>query len=326
MKPSFGKAPETISQWERQHLPDYAPLSAALPLEEAELVQTGPGHFDYSSRVVDAGSVAAAHTISRVPSVVSIVEAPTQLMFFIVQNWSGELKANGQIVQPCQIHLADPDRVIYIAGQERDMLGVLVERDLFVRTLAALQGIPDAGLTRLGRTLDLSQTSFARMQKALMGALYQRPCKSPGEAWDAGHFSERVFGTILEAYLSADSRQYATSGFHRNSAQIVRAVEELFERAGSAPLSLADLCAAAGVSKSTLYRAFDSHCGVPPLYYIHQRRLTRAHSRLVATQPERGAIKRTALELGFTELGRFSVEYRQLFGESPKYTLQNVFV
>ena len=312
--------------WEQKHLSDYAPLRAALPLKEAELVQTGPERFDTSSIVVDAGHVAAAHTITKVPSVASLVEHSTQLMFFIAQDWSGALKVNGQSAQPCQIHLADPDHVIYIAGQERDMLGVLIDRDLFVRTLAALQGVPDAELTRLGRTLDLSQASFARLQKALMGALYQRPCTSPGEPWEAGHFSEHVFGAMLEAYTSADSRQYETAGFHRKNAKIVRAVEELFERVGAAPLSLADLCAAAGVSKSTLYRAFDSHCGVPPLHYIHQRRLTCARSRLVASQPERGAIKRTALALGITELGRFSVEYRHLFGESPKYTLENVFV
>ena len=326
MKPFFSKAPESLTQWERHHLPDYAPLSAALPLKEAELVQTAPGQFDYSSRVIDAGTVAAAHTISKVPSVVSIVEDSNQMMFFIVQSWSGELKANGQVVQPYQIHLADADHVIYIAGQERDMLGVLVNRDLFMRSLAALKGVPVAELTRLGRTLDLSPATFARMQKALMTALYQGSRRPSVQSWDAGHFSEHVFGTILEAYLSADSRQCVTAGISRNNAQIVRAVEELFERAESAPLSLADLCAAAGVSKSTLYRAFDSYCGVPPLDYIHKRRITRAHSRLVTSQPERGAIKRTALELGMTELGRFSVEYRRLFGESPKYTLQNVFV
>ena len=103
-------------------------------------------------------------------------------------------------------------------------------------------------------------------------------------------------------------------------------VEALYEQAGAAPLSLADLCNAAGVSRSTLYRAFHSHCDMPPIEYIHKRRLTDAHSRLVAAKPARGAIKRIALEAGWTELGRFSVEYRRLFGESPKHTLSYVTV
>lgn len=36
----------------------------------------------------------------------------------------------------------------------------------------------------------------------------------------------------------------------------------------------------------------------------------------------RGAVKRVALGVGLTEFGRFSVEYRQLFGESPTTTLR----
>jgi AraC-like DNA-binding protein len=42
------------------------------------------------------------------------------------------------------------------------------------------------------------------------------------------------------------------------------------------PISLADLCAAAGVSKSALYPAFHSVCGEPPLAYFQKRRLARS--------------------------------------------------
>lgn len=76
-----------------------------------------------------------------------------------------------------------------------------------------------------------------------------------------------------------------------------------------------------GVSKSTLYRAFDIVCGVPPLTYFHNRRLTEARRALIRSPAYSGAIKSAALGVGLTELGRFSVQYRNLFGESPSATL-----
>ena len=323
MTSSYRKGPRAQQHWERLHLPDYAPLSAALPLREADLVQTGSGRFDVSSRVVDAGDVAACHTVTSVPSVGIIVEHARQLMFFIPRRWSGELKANGEIVRKNQFHFADGEHSVYIAGQERDMLGVIVPRGQFTRTVAALQGLPFEEVKQPRGSRGLSPESFDRMQKALMTAVYQGAHKTDGHSWNAGRFSESVFGAVLEACLSTDIRQQAAAGAFRKTARIVKSVEELFERAGPKPLSLADLCLAAGVSSSTLYRAFHSYCDLPPLDYLHKRRLTAAHSKLVAAKPGRGVIKRAALDEGLTELGRFSVEYRRLFGESPRYTLLN---
>lgn len=62
-------------------------------------------------------------------------------------------------------------------------------------------------------------------------------------------------------------------------------------------------------------------CGESPLAYFHKRWLMRARSALLNLAPERGAVKRAALGAGLTELGRFSVEYQRLFGESPSVTL-----
>jgi AraC-like DNA-binding protein len=106
-----------------------------------------------------------------------------------------------------------------------------------------------------------------------------------------------------------------------NPEQIVRKAEEQFFDAGERRLSLADLCAVTKVSQASLYRAFEDVCGEAPLSYFRKRRMLRARSMLLAASQERGVIKRAALSSGLTHLGRFAVEYRQLFGESPSVTL-----
>ena len=135
-------------------------------------------------------------------------------------------------------------------------------------------------------------------------------------------FAEEVFGLVADAYLYARPGEARKGGGVDRLAPIVRRAEQRFADANAEPISLADLCAAAGVSKTMLYHAFGQICGVPPLDYFHKRRLVRARSILMApATPHRGGVKRAALSVGLTELGRFSVEYRRLFGESPSTTL-----
>jgi hypothetical protein len=49
--------------------------------------------------------------------------------------------------------------------------------------------------------------------------------------------------------------------------------------------------------------------------------MKQARDRLRRAAPERGAVKRAALDAGMHEFGRFSVEYRKLLGESQSATL-----
>lgn len=128
---------------------------------------------------------------------------------------------------------------------------------------------------------------------------------------------------MMDVFLSADQRKTPTREVIFRPDRIVRLAEEHFMAAEGSPVSLADLCAAAGVSKSTLYAAFHRVCGQSPLSYFHKRRLNRARIQLLESPLQRGAVKRVAIETGFTESGRFASEYRRLFGESPSATLNS---
>ncbi len=83
-----------------------------------------------------------------------------------------------------------------------------------------------------------------------------------------------------------------------------------------------DLALDLGVSLRTLEMAFRSCMELPPSRYLRRLRLNRAHAGLVRHGPEETTVTRIATDLGFTELGRFSVEYRRIFGETPSATLR----
>ncbi len=88
------------------------------------------------------------------------------------------------------------------------------------------------------------------------------------------------------------------------------------------PLQISALCAALSVSEWRLRKAFRRVRGLPPCRHLRMLRLSQARRALMDTDSDLSTVTEIATGFGFLELGRFSVEYRRAFGESPSQTLQ----
>lgn len=85
--------------------------------------------------------------------------------------------------------------------------------------------------------------------------------------------------------------------------------------------SLDDLAVIAGVSARSLQRKFRASLGQTPIEALRTVRLERARRALLLAA--RGqTISDIALRCGFSHLGRFSIEYRRCYGETPSQTLR----
>jgi AraC-like DNA-binding protein len=87
------------------------------------------------------------------------------------------------------------------------------------------------------------------------------------------------------------------------------------------PVYLMEICAATGVSGRTLRICCQENLGVGPVRYLWLRRMHLARRALIRADPKAVTITEVASDYGFGELGRFSVQYRALFGESPSASL-----
>jgi transcriptional regulator GlxA family with amidase domain len=88
------------------------------------------------------------------------------------------------------------------------------------------------------------------------------------------------------------------------------------------PLHISALCRSLAVSERTLRKAFHKIYGVPPCRHLRMLRLSEARRALLSADGKSATVTEIATSFGFVELGRFSVEYRKTFGESPSQTLQ----
>ena len=89
------------------------------------------------------------------------------------------------------------------------------------------------------------------------------------------------------------------------------------------PLHITALCRALEVSERTLRKAFHKIHGLPPCRHLRMLRLSQARRTLMSANSQVATVTEIAVGYGFPELGRFSVEYRKVFGESPSQTLHS---
>lgn len=95
-----------------------------------------------------------------------------------------------------------------------------------------------------------------------------------------------------------------------------RAIEVIDEKM-SGPLSTIDIANELGVSPRVLQYAFKDVIQASPYEFTLKRKLQAVRHELVSGTGAGATVTEAALKYGFTELGRFSNRYRQMFGELP---------
>jgi AraC-like DNA-binding protein len=133
---------------------------------------------------------------------------------------------------------------------------------------------------------------------------------------DAERFEEWVYGQTLSILDVKD----LPAGRPPGAVLVRRAIEIADAQPGSVPV--ATLCRQLRVSPGTMENAFKTVTGVTPHAFFLRRRLNHARNVLLREDPLRRKVTDIATELGFSELGRFAVRYRQMFGETPSETLK----
>jgi AraC-like DNA-binding protein len=104
--------------------------------------------------------------------------------------------------------------------------------------------------------------------------------------------------------------------------KIMQRFRDMLEEYEDAPIYVPELCEKLGVASRTLRKVCHEYLGIGPRRYLDLRRMHLARRALRSSDVSETSVTEIAMRFGFWELGRFSVEYRTLFGESPSGTLR----
>jgi AraC family ethanolamine operon transcriptional activator len=106
----------------------------------------------------------------------------------------------------------------------------------------------------------------------------------------------------------------------RNRARLARRAETWMRTHLAESVQIPDACLALRVSRRELEYAFRWSFDTSPRDFLQALRLNAIRKALQNGAGEEESVSRVALDHGITHFGRFSAQYRELFGEKPSET------
>ena len=309
-----------VSEIQLQRFEHFSPEDMEGVVDTAKLshIQIGKGRFNGSAlRVLSDGKVFDTGIYDQ--SILAQGEMPPGHMCigFILPAQTGGLIQG----RP----LNGPTPVLYSEGAE--LYARFEPGTRWVGFQVARQEIETCGVElreQYSGSVTFVPESCERLIKEIGSALrdFERSAKA-GFGPKSMCFVEERFERLLIAFTCAQSRETSESycqSIQRHRLLVHNAVEYMNTHMADS-VRIRDLCVILSVSYTTLERAFVSVLGVTPHRYLSLARLSRARRLLLNANRQSTRVSDIAVDCGCVELGRFSRDYRQWFGETPSQTL-----
>jgi AraC-like DNA-binding protein len=133
-----------------------------------------------------------------------------------------------------------------------------------------------------------------------------------------------VEGLVVDCLLLGQPHSYseaATGDRLVSLSAAIRHAIDLIEERPSEPWTTVRLAAEVHLSVRALQDGFHRDLATPPMTYLRQIRLRRAHTALRAADHDVTTVRAVAVNLGIVHMSRFAAAYRKAFGETPSDTL-----
>jgi AraC-like DNA-binding protein len=295
---------------------------AAIRAGDYEILAKSKNGFDVELTRIDLNRLWMQASHSGTSYVMNSANDPARVpILFMANADQAPLHHNGLEVTP-------QDIVVYRRGATNH---VWTQGNNGLATMSlAPEDLAAAGRTIAGRELTAPlQTRIVRPSPVLMArlrALHQATCQlaknSPGLLAHPAmaRALEHELVRAMVACLAGSAPIESKRGIQH--AKVIARFEDFLAAKRYEPVYLAEICAAIGVSERTLRSCCQEYLGMGPIHYLWLRRMHLARRALVGADAALETVTDIATEHGFWELGRFSVEYRTLFGESPSATLK----
>lgn len=299
---------------------DFEEYSALLPSADMRFVQAGPGPLDGQIKILQDLDSIIMHLRIGAPSIMTSASLADFVAIGIPMPQQKEYIINGLKIDQNDIFISSIDDCFTTQAWSRDTLALGFSRADFMRDLSSRLGGVDLEISQLPRRISCSEDSFCYIRSFAFDALHRPTATTEDlQAFELRkvHFREVLLDRIASAIDQSDNVKVGG----RESIIVKRALDVIDTQAPDT-LTISSLCGSVGVSYLTLYRAFASITGLPPSSYIKFARLNKARGLLLRDVPRQAAVKQAAIDAGFFDFGRFSVEYRRLFGEKPSDTIR----
>ena len=286
------------------------------------LVRPGPIHAELIR--AHLGSLTADSVYCSLPLALRGEMVADRVWLVAPMNGTGSGQLNGELLTPGNLFAFGGSAEVAGASRAPLRCGIVsIAPSALERTATALgikSHLPGKGEFRVTSVIDRGRLSRAfdllsyTVNQGEDAALTKREADA----------IERTFLEIaVRSFAGDSSRSSPYQSARLTSAKIARTCEDYARKWRYQDVTLADLCAASGVSERRVRSAFYECYQMSPTAYLRVTALNAVRRELIEGPHLRDAVSRTATDWGFWHLSRFAAQYRALFGESPRHTLRH---
>ncbi len=223
-----------------------------------------------------------------------------------VERGSRHLKCNQQeyalekgdlvLFNPLDKHFCEP-----VNGEDLDYRAINIPADVMIKAARDITGAP---YTPHFTSTVVRQSDAAQSVNSLYTAVTEH---------QTSFEKKRLFFFLLEQIIKEHSETFENADVSTPDSwiiQICRFMEDSYEQ----EISLDDLSAFAGLSKSYLLRSFTRQMGISPYRYLQTVRINQAKKLLETGTP----VIDTAAKTGFSDQSHFTNFFRNFIGLTPK--------
>ncbi len=201
---------------------------------------------------------------------------------------------------------------------------LMLPRETLQREVEHLVGHPVLRRLDFGPALDLMSLPGRALLRTLR--LIDRESRIRGGLLDhpltSQHLEQALLDNVLLSVPHNFSDELVEPVAQSGRRSLARAMD-LLQSDPHRAWTVTTLAAQVSVSVRSIQQSFRSSIGVSPMTYLREVRLERAHAELAAAEPGTLMVSEVATRWGFTHLGRFALEYRARYLESPSQTLRS---
>ena len=290
----------------------------------AEITLIGQGHYQAELQLVPAGRVVLQRGWQSLAHVCRIA-TPQDHCLFLFSPRKDQAPSN---VATAEVRFAD---IIYAPGGSQDYYrgsGDTAWAALSPRLddlMTAAETLGGVDLDGLRGTRVITPPLPVRLRLLEVTRSVGNLAATDPELLRHPHVAQAVEDGLLRAMaacLGPIGFRHSMRGRVGRGAVIMRRFEAYLEANADRPVHLTEMCAAIGVRARTLRKWCHEYLGIGPIRYLHLRRMHLARRALLHADPTASSVTRVANDFGFAELGRFSGNYRRMFGEPPLATLR----
>jgi AraC-like DNA-binding protein len=303
-------------------LDDPSACQAVFPSADVELFPTAKGNFHAEITQVGMNRIWMHRIHISLPEINTVAVKPGRRSIgFLTECNSSSLLDCGLEVRHGDVVLNRSDVVHQRSGADFHYGTVSLPSDDLAAAAEAIVGreLPEKPYKSIIRPPSALMLRLLKLHKSIGQLAHDTP--DILELPEVTRALETELTYILVRCLAEGHSLEPTAGGRHRDSMLTR-FEEFVKANPDRPLHLTEICAAIGVAERTLRGSCEEHLGMGPIRYLTLRRMHLVRRALLHSRSSTATVTEIVTDHGFWELGRFSVAYRMLFGESPSETLR----